>query len=348
MKLTSQLKHFLHFASLALVLLLFLIGAPALFAQSTDSGIQNVPPQSTAFTDVPQNHTRYTPILYLKEAGIFGGYDDGSFKPDNSIKKAESLKVIFESAVVDSSKPYQAGLFPDVRGDQWFAPYVQVAFDKGFVSGNGDDGTFAGGEPVTMAVFLKMTLEAHGIDVSAFEGKEVVPGVSPDKWYTGYINYGASFGIIPKEADGSVNPSKVLSRADVAESLYLLRVIMNGGDSQFLLTQSELNLAQIEVYIANKDIISAKKSSELAVDMTQQAYKNDSSNAVILGAAKIARAYDLLVDTYILAVQGKNDEALAKAEETKIKATEAWEANKDTQPIAAHIKKRADEIVDQL
>ena len=93
---------------------------------------------------------------------------------------------------------------------------------------------------------------------------------------------------------------------------------------------------------------SAKRASELAVDLTQQAYKNMPENNVVVGAAKLARAYDMLVDSFILGIQKKNVEAADMANQAIAKATEAWNANNATQPIAKHIKDRAREILAQV
>ena len=89
----------------------------------------------------------------------------------------------------------------------------------------------------------------------------------------------------------------------------------------------------------------AKGASELADDVMQQAYKNMPENNIVIGAAKIARAYDWLVDAFVLGIQGQDAEAAQKANDSIDKAGEAWEANNATQPIAAHIKERAREIL---
>jgi hypothetical protein len=84
------------------------------------------------------------------------------------------------------------------------------------------------------------------------------------------------------------------------------------------------------------------------VDLTQQALKNLPSSNVVLAAAKLARGYDYLVNAFITALQKKNDESYQWAQQAITKSTEAWEANNDIQPIAKHIKDRANEIISQL
>lgn len=46
------------------------------------------------YTDLPQTHWAFGRIMELKNKGVLNGYEDGSFKPGNSIKRAEIAKII--------------------------------------------------------------------------------------------------------------------------------------------------------------------------------------------------------------------------------------------------------------
>lgn len=319
----------------------------ATLAQSTSTTSSGTQVVSTGFSDVSRTHPNYTSITYLSQTGVVGGYGDGTFKPGNPINRAEALKIILKGSGIEANEPFVAS-FPDVASGDWFAAFVMKAKALGFVKGNDGDGTFTPGRQVNLAEFLKMLLTANNIDVSSFQGKTVAPNVPLDAWFANYVNYATALGIVGVDAQGNVDASKNLTRAEVMDMMYLLRVILNGSDTQFLLTRAEAEMAQIEVYIAANMVAHAKNSSDLAVDITQQAYKNMPSNNVVLGAAKIAKAYDWLVDAFVLGIQGKKEEAAQKANESIDKATEAWEANNATQPIAAHIKTRAREILTQV
>ena len=72
------------------------------------------------------------------------------------------------------------------------------------------------------------------------------------------------------------------------------------------------------------------------------------TDKVVLGAAKLARAYDWLVDSFVYGIQKDYTSAAEYANKAIDKAGEAWEANNATQPIARHIKDRAREILSQI
>lgn len=300
-----------------------------------------------SFSDVPTTHPYLVAITHLSEAGLIKGYEDGTFQPEKIVNRAEALKLILESAGVQLEEKLEGGPFKDVSADQWFAKYVDQAKKLAIVNGN-PDGTFTPAANVKRAAFLKMLLETNRFKKDKWADEQYFKDVGKKEWYAAYMNYAGKSGLLTADANGNLSPDKDLSRGEVAEILYLMKIILKGKDTQFLISQAEAQMAQIELYIGAKNIGAAKRSAELGNDMSQQALKNRPDDKIVLGAAKIAKAYQLLVDAYIAGIQKKNDQAKDLAEQAKTKATEAWEANNDIQSIAKHIKTRADEIIGQL
>lgn len=99
-------------------------------------------------------------VIYTAvDEGIVDGYDDGTFRPDDSINRAEALKILMLAAAPEplSDPFFQVPDFPDVEPDQWFAPYVQLAAEYGIVEGY-DDGLFHPERPITRAEAGKIML----------------------------------------------------------------------------------------------------------------------------------------------------------------------------------------------
>ncbi len=322
----------------SLFILSFIISPLQAYAQES---------MGSLFTDVEKNHTNYVAIKHLSESNILKGYADGSFQPNKLVNRAEALKIILSSSGVESPTENLEEKFTDVGADQWFAPFIIRASELGIVNGN-PDGTFNPGANVKRAAFMKMLLETNKFRKEKWEAQQIYTDVPQDAWFNAYMNYAGKSGLIVSSTDNKLFPDKELSRAEVSEIIYLMRIILNGKQTPFLVKQAEAHMAQIETYISTKQIVDAKRSSELGYDLTQQALSNMPDNNVVLGAAKIAKAYDLLVDAYIAGLRKDSANARTLAEQTKVKATEAWEANNETQPIAKHIKDRADEILGQL
>ena len=92
---------------------------------------ENLPFKDTA------NDAWYSP--YIKKAYAEGwviGYEDGTFKPTQTINKVEAIKIIGEVQgwnLEDASTPP----FEDIPSDAWYTPYVTYAKEFGFLEETG-------------------------------------------------------------------------------------------------------------------------------------------------------------------------------------------------------------------
>jgi hypothetical protein len=84
---------------------------------------------------------------------------------------------------------YTSGQFTDVSS-QWFATYVQAAYEYGLMTGTGGK-TFSPGNNLTIAEAIKMAACLHSIYNT---GSASFTGGSP--WYQPYVDYALSNGII--------------------------------------------------------------------------------------------------------------------------------------------------------
>ena len=57
----------------------------------------------TSFTDVTQDKWFYSTVMAMTEQGLFAGYDDGTFRPGNSMTRAEFLTVVCRILELDTS-----------------------------------------------------------------------------------------------------------------------------------------------------------------------------------------------------------------------------------------------------
>lgn len=166
------------------------------------------------FADMQHSWYRYKEAAqYLKDKDILGGYEDGTFKPNDTINRAELLKIVFKgkSDVV----PITRRCFSDVSPDEWYAPYVCAAKNRGIVSGYAN-GTFQPGEPVNTAEAIKIVLNAYGHDVQEASGAD---------WYVPYAKELERLDILPQH---SYVPWAPLTRERAADLLW--RMLRNEED----------------------------------------------------------------------------------------------------------------------
>lgn len=169
-----------------------------------------------SFTDLDEDHWAYEPIYGLVEKGIIKGYEDGSFRPDNSIKREEFVKVIVEAFSMD---PEMGELpFTDVRKDDWSYPYLCAAVKSGMIQGVSPK-EFGYGQDVTRedaAVILERILQISGMELPA-ENEKI--SFSDENDIADYAKEAVekmqTAGILNGLPDGSFAPKQQAARAEI-------------------------------------------------------------------------------------------------------------------------------------
>ncbi len=168
------------------------------------------------FTDVSSGDKYYDAIMSLAAEGILNGFEDGSFKPEESVTRAQFTKIICYAQNV-GSLTYSEGeraLFPDVAANHWAINNIITAKNLGIINGY-DDGTFKPDVSVLYEQAVKMVVCALGY-TEAIAKREVASG---EAYPFGYMS------IASKKAqilDG-ITDAKVgqpLTRGGVAQLIY--------------------------------------------------------------------------------------------------------------------------------
>jgi hypothetical protein len=90
---------------------------------------------STSFSDI-QNHWARLFITALAERRILNGYPDRTFRPNNSVTRAEFAAIIAKVFTQPSKRAYVP--FTDVPTNHWAANAIKGAYETGFLSGYPD------------------------------------------------------------------------------------------------------------------------------------------------------------------------------------------------------------------
>lgn len=101
-----------------------------------------------SFPDVDSDAWFNKYIGYLEDKNVLSGYEDGTFRPMDTITRGEI------SAVIARAQRYDLisynGIFTDVTENDWAKDYIETLADKNIVSGY-EDGTFGPYSPLTRA-----------------------------------------------------------------------------------------------------------------------------------------------------------------------------------------------------
>lgn len=178
------------------------------------------------FSDVDKEHWAYQYIASMAEKGIINGFEDNTFKPEESITRAEFAKMIMTGEIVENSLD---AAFDDVDENAWYYDYVCNAASIGLICGVGD-GRFLPDENITreeaavimyrFAEYRNKSLLPFRMNIN-FDDEEDISDFavgSIDALYTAEVINGSD--------DGNFYPKKSISRAESATMIYNLLSII--------------------------------------------------------------------------------------------------------------------------
>ncbi len=159
--------------------------ATIFFRLLTDESRDKFWSQTNDYTDVPADAWYNNAVSTLSNAGILDGYEDGTFRPDGNITRAEfaTITARFLEASYDGGNR-----FPDIDG-HWAAEYINEAANAGIVDGY-PDGTFQPQQFITRAEAVTMvnrTVDRHPDADYLLDNMVTWPDNPESAWYYAQI-----------------------------------------------------------------------------------------------------------------------------------------------------------------
>ncbi len=198
----------------------FFVVAFLIFSQTTHA----------VFTDISTSHPYFDAINYLQESGTVEGYEDGSYRPDQKVNRAEALKIILLGSKVLVPEIQEQEIFPDVLHSTWYGKYVAKGKNLSIVSGDDDTGMFRPGDTVNLAEILKILLETNNIELRSEDDMERRPyaDVPTEAWFAPYFDYADSMTLLDEDDDYNVFPATPVTRGLMAQLMYQLQMKPEG------------------------------------------------------------------------------------------------------------------------
>ena len=123
---------------------------------------------ASQFPDVDEGNPYATAIDVLDELKVFQGFDDGTFKPTETLNRAQAAVLVYRIATGDVEDKYldnytymQQSKFTDLDGYNWAKGYINYCQNAGIVVGTSAT-TFNPGAPVTGYQLMVMLLRTLG------------------------------------------------------------------------------------------------------------------------------------------------------------------------------------------
>lgn len=189
------------------------------YQKPQDSENPGQPPKSEDFSDISDSHWAYKAIKKLYDDEVMTGYDDGTMKPDNSVTRAEFMKILTSALKIYDSAA-QCNL-NDVEREAWYEKYVASAVQAGIVSGYPDN-TFRPNVPLTREDAALMLYRAAGFEEEAkelnFTDKDSISDYARNA-----VGVLSEKGILNGFENGEFKPSQAITRAQTAQIVCNLR-----------------------------------------------------------------------------------------------------------------------------
>ena len=165
----------------------FLLTFAMLFALVTFAGAEGV--SAGQFTDQSEIRNKNA-VQMLVDLGLISGYTDGSFRPNNTITREETAKLITILCTEDPSELHTDAVFMDV-GNGWSESYVNYCAARKIIVGDGR-GHFRPKDNVTAQELAKMLLVTLGEDPQRYVGASWAANVNADAQASGiYAGFSA-------------------------------------------------------------------------------------------------------------------------------------------------------------
>ena len=168
------------------------------------------------FRDV-RGHWAEKEVLFLADMGWISGYLDGTYKPDNSLTRAEAATIISNFlALTPTNKRIS---FSDVDKDFWALKSISLVAQHEIMNGIGD-GRFSPNTILTRAEMAQIFYNANFYSQSA--NNRMISFKNVDRSFLAVrpINLVAHYKITNRISDGRFSPNTILTRAQMRPIFY--------------------------------------------------------------------------------------------------------------------------------
>lgn len=147
---------------------------------------------TSIFTDVKGNDNYVPSVMFLKRNTYISGYPDGSYKPQNTINRAEFTKIVMHNVETQNphgcnDKPFFKDVpAPNTANEKWYSDDICRAFNNGIIMGYSDN-TFRPDQPITFAEAAKIILKVQAIKT----------GGATTPWHKEFTDYFQKNNILP-------------------------------------------------------------------------------------------------------------------------------------------------------
>lgn len=186
--------------------------------------------KNSQFEDVEEEAWYHNDVRESRIYGSVKGYDDGNFRPQNEITRAEFISMAMRTSYEDEEYAFYRlpENIKDVGYESWYKDAISQALAKGIIQASAD-GMIRPDEQINRAEAAKIIAnileKTGGIETNREESKKF-SDVQENAWYADAVARNSSAGIIHGHSNGTFAPNDNLKRAEAAALMNRLRKVL--------------------------------------------------------------------------------------------------------------------------
>ena len=144
-------------------------------------------------------------------SGYVNGYEDGTFRPDNSITRAEFVKLVNKYFGFNNKEDIK---FSDINTNDWYYKDICIASKAGYINGY-EDKTFKPNKTITREEVSKILITIKNKQDNVYDKLNKYPDKNKvSNWAKPYIEGAIEQGYLQGDDLGLLNPTNNITRAE--------------------------------------------------------------------------------------------------------------------------------------
>ncbi|MFR6552574.1 MAG: IdeS/Mac family cysteine endopeptidase [Paraclostridium sordellii] len=144
-------------------------------------------------------------------SGYVNGYEDGTFRPDNSITRAEFVKLVNKYFGFNNKEDVK---FSDIHTNDWYYNDICIASKTGYINGY-EDKTFKPNKTITREEVSKILITIKNKQDNVYDKLNKYPDKNKvSNWAKPYVEGAIEQGYLKGDDLGLLNPTNNITRAE--------------------------------------------------------------------------------------------------------------------------------------
>lgn len=173
--------------------------------------------QTTYFKDISLDYKYFKELDYFKKRDIINWFSDGTFRPKETLNRAEALKIITLAYKLKVSKNINSN-FWDVKSNTWQNIYINTALENNVIDNKNSN--FYPQSNLTRVEAMKLLSKISNTNIEPYNTKDIeIKDVNSSDWKYKYMNYAFKnnfFNLVNWE----IYPNNDISREEFIYILY--------------------------------------------------------------------------------------------------------------------------------